>query len=63
MKLTARQRRSLLEWLRKGVKANGFMDGRWTCLRIVELMERKYGVRYHTTHIARLLRSLGWSYP
>ena len=37
-----------MEWLRKGAKANGFTDGRWTCLRIVERIERDYSVRYHT---------------
>jgi transposase len=47
--------------LLKGAKANGFSTDLWTCSRIAELIERRYGVRYHVDHIPRLMASLGWS--
>lgn len=49
--------------MRKGAKANGFPDERWTYPRIAELIEREYGVRYNSGHVTRLLNSPGWSYP
>jgi hypothetical protein len=60
-KLTARQRRSLWGRFRKGAKANGLMDGRWTCLRIVELIEQEYSVRYHTAPIGPYLASFPYT--
>lgn len=60
-KLTARQRKLLVQRLLKGAKANGFSTDLWTCPRIVQLIEHRYGVRYHVDHIPRLMASLGWS--
>ncbi len=60
-KLTARQRKLLVARLLKGAKTNGFSTDLWTCPRIVEVIERHYGVRYHADHIPRLMASLGWS--
>ena len=39
-KLTARQQRSLLVRLYKEAKANGFADGRWKFLRIVDWLSK-----------------------
>jgi transposase len=60
-KLTARQRKLLVSRLLKGAKANGCPTDLWTCPRIVEVIERRFGVRYHVDHIPRLMASLGWS--
>ena len=60
-RLTARQRKLLVNRLLKGAKANGFSTDLWTCPRIAEVIERHYGVRYHVDHIPRLMASLGWS--
>lgn len=60
-RLTRRQKTLLRQRLLKGAQANGFSGDLWTCPRIVELIERHYGVRYHVDHIPRLLASLGWS--
>jgi len=60
-KLTSRQRQALQRRLLEGAKANGFPTERWTCPRIAELIERRYGVIYHVDHLPRLLRSLGFS--
>ena len=60
-RLTTRQKTLLRQRLLKGAQANGFSGDLWTCPRVVELIERHYGVRYHVDHIPRLLASLGWS--
>jgi len=60
-KLTPRQRKLLVARLLKGARSNGYSTDLWTCPRIVEVIERHYGVRYHVDHIPRLMASLGWS--
>lgn len=60
-KLSLRQRKWLVQRLMKGAKANGFATDLWTCPRIAELIEQRYGVHYHVDHIPRLMVSLGWS--
>ena len=60
-KLTARQRKQLVARLLKGAKANGFSTDLWTCPRIAQTIEQRYGVHYHVDHIVRLMGSLGWS--
>jgi transposase len=60
-KLSPRQRKWLVQRLMKGAKANGFATNLWTCPRIAELIEQRYGVHYHVDHIPRLMASLGWS--
>ena len=59
--LNTRQREALRRRLIKGAKANGFTTELWTCPRIAELIEQRYGVRYHVDHIPRLIAALGYS--
>jgi transposase len=59
--LNTRQKNGLVKCLRSGARANGFSSDDWTYPRIAELIERRYGVRYHVGHIPHLLRSLGLS--
>jgi transposase len=33
----------------------------WTCPRVALVIQEHFGVIYHTAHVWRLLRSLGWS--
>jgi len=56
--LTTRQKNGLMKRLRTGARANGFSTDVWTCPRIAELIERRYGVCFHVDHIPRLLQSL-----
>ena len=60
-KLTAEQKQELEQALLEGAQAAGFPTDLWTCRRVGELIRLRFGVRYHVTHMARLLRSLGWS--
>jgi transposase len=39
----------------------GYETPRWSCPRVADLIERKFGVRYHPGHIWKLMSSLGWS--
>lgn len=54
-RLTDRQRQSLLEELRRGPVHCG---SRWTCHNIAELIQMRFGVRYHLGHISRLIASV-----
>lgn len=37
--------------------------GPWTCTEIADLIERKFGVHYHRSHVNRILRGLGLMPP
>lgn len=60
-KLDAKGKRKLERLLLRGARDAGFPTDLWTCPRILTVLRRKLGVRYHLHHIPRLLRSLGWS--
>lgn len=60
-KLSARQRQGLVQCLLKGAVAFGFATDLWTCPRIAQLIEQRYGVHYHVDAIPRLMASLGFS--
>jgi transposase len=47
--------------LLKGPKALGYKFPLWTCLRVANLIEREFGVRYHAGHVWKILVALGWS--
>lgn len=47
--------------LLKGASAAGFATELWTCPRVAEWIERRFGVSYHVDHVGRLLHSLGFS--
>jgi transposase len=60
-RLSRRQKRGLVSRLLKGPLAHGFATDLWTCPRIAQVIEERYGVRYHVDHIPRLMASLGFS--
>ena len=60
-KLAAPQKRQLERSLLKGAQSSGYPTDLWTCPRIGDLIQKKFGVEYHVNHIGRLLRSMGWS--
>jgi transposase len=41
--------------------AHGYPTDLWTTQRIAEVIERRYGVRYHRNHVSWLLAQCGWS--
>jgi transposase len=60
-KLTAAQREQLVQLLLQGARANGFPNELWTLKRIAAVIQVHFGVRYHPTHVWKILRGLGWS--
>jgi transposase len=60
-RLSTRQRERLLRELLRGPMAHGYRTELWTTQRIAEVIERKFGVRYHRDHVGRLLAGCGWS--
>jgi transposase len=39
----------------------GYKTELWTLARIADLIHQLFGVRYHPSHVFKLLRSMGWS--
>lgn len=60
-KLGAKHRTKLEALLLKGAQAAGYDTDLWTCPRVGDLIERRFGVHYHVDHIGRLLHQLDWS--
>ena len=49
------------EALKRGPEALGYETGLWTAWRVADLIERECGVRYHSGHVWKVLKKLGWS--
>lgn len=60
-KLALTELQRLPERLLEGAEAHGFRGALWTLPRIAVVIERIFGVRYHPSHVSKLLRQLGWS--
>lgn len=41
--------------------SEGFSSALWTCPRIAQVIQRRYGVKYHVDHLPKLMKSLGFS--
>jgi hypothetical protein len=59
--LSAEQQAQIPGLLASGAEAHGFRGNVWTAKRLVIVIWRHFGVRYHPDHVVRLLRRLGWS--
>jgi transposase len=60
-KLAEAQRCELTALVEAGPLAAGYGSGVWTGPMIGDLIERRFGVRYHKHHVPRLLHELGFS--
>lgn len=60
-KLTDFQRDLLGALIEIGPQAAGYSSGVWTGPMIADLIEARFGVRYHNHHVPRLLNGLGFS--
>jgi len=60
-RLTAQQKQELEVILLKGAGAAGFPTDLWTLVRVAEVIEREFGVKYHPGHVWYILRDMGWS--
>ena len=61
LKLRPAPRRRLVKSLLKGPIAHGFGTNLWTTARIVEVIEREFGVNDHRDHVGRLMHGLEWT--
>ncbi|GIU75938.1 MAG: hypothetical protein KatS3mg004_3025 [Bryobacteraceae bacterium] len=59
--LGAAQLRQLEKRLLAGPEAFGYPTPLWTCPRVAEVIEARFGVRYHPGHVWKLLRAMGFS--
>jgi transposase len=60
-KLSERQRTELTAIVEAGPLAAGYQSGVWTGPMIGDVIEQRFGVRYHNHHVPRLLHQLGFS--
>jgi transposase len=58
-RLTLTQQQTVLGWLRKNPKSFGFATELWTGRRIAQVIERKFGVRYHPRYLNEWLTARG----
>ena len=56
-KLSPEQVEQLLTFLARGAEAYGFRGNVWSHARIVSVIYKEFGVKYHENHIARILRN------
>lgn len=59
-RMSATQRRRLLQLLRRGPPTLGAVKSRWTSTRVTRLIKNEFDVIYHPGHVWKLLRKLGW---
>jgi len=60
-KLNEAQRAELTAIVEAGPIAAGYQSGVWTGPMVGDLIERRFGVRYHKHNVPRLLHELGFS--
>ena len=59
--LADEQKKLIPDYLSHGAESYGFRGDVWTCPRVREVIELEFGVSYHKSHIARLLKELKWT--
>lgn len=60
-KLAREHLERLWEILLAGAVAYGFPNDLWTLKRIAQVIRREFGVRYHPSHVWKILRQAKWS--
>jgi transposase len=59
--LSRNQKQLIPDLLSHGAEAYGFRGAVWTCRRVKKVIEWEFGVSYHRSHVARLLKELHWT--
>ena len=59
--LVESQKKMIPDLLSHGAEAYGFRGDVWTCRRVKKVIEWEFGVSYHRSHVARLLKELRWT--
>jgi transposase len=55
------QKQLIPDVLSHGAEAYGFRGDLWTCRRVKKVIEWEFGVSYHRSHVACLLKELRWT--
>jgi transposase len=58
-KLTPARQSQVLNWLRKNPKSFGFATELWTAPRVAQVIQRKFGVRFHPRYLNAWLTQRG----
>ncbi len=61
-RLNAKQKEELYNMVVAGPEKNGFYSGVWNCAMIAELVFVKFGVKYNSRYLGKLLKKMGLSY-
>ncbi len=61
VKLSISQRAKLKRILKNGAQQYGYPTELWTLKRVSEVINKEFDVKYNTTHVWRVLRSMGFS--
>jgi len=59
-RLSGGQLRTLERMLARGPRRAGYPTDLWTLARVATVIRRQFGVRYHPSHVWRLLTARGW---
>lgn len=60
-RMTPAQKAKLRRCLVAGPRAFGWHNELWTLSRVARLIEDQFGIRYHISHVHRLLCAMGFS--
>jgi len=59
-RLSGGQLRTLDRILARGPRRAGYPTGLWTLARVAQVIQRQFGIRFHPSHVWRLLTGRGW---
>ena len=60
-KLGGREKKALMKILLKGPLKQGYSTDLWTLKRISKVVDKRFDVEYHPSHVWKILQDLGWS--
>ena len=60
-RLNETQKRRLTKILLAGPRKAGYRNDLWTCPRVSQVIAKTFGVKYHSAHVWKILRGLGWT--
>jgi len=60
-RLSMEERQRIPGLLERGAESFGFRGDLWNCPRVAKVIECELGVKYHPSHVSRILKDLGWT--
>ena len=59
-RLSGGQQRQLVRILARGPRRAGYPTDLWTLARVAKVIQREFGIRYHPSHVWKMLTARGW---